>query len=103
MAEAMSIKSMFQSLNTEEVDVIRGRVVSSAPLQIQAENDEKLLIPESLLCVPQHLTSHSVRCDIPEIGDGISITIDNSLKVGDKVFMLSFNKGKKYYIQDKES
>jgi len=33
---------------------------------------------------------------------GAAITINNALRVGDVVHMLSFNKGKKYYIFDRE-
>ena len=101
-----SIKALFLSVIPEAVTIIRGVVTKQTPLEIIAVGDEKLRITETLLVVPRHLSDYTVECDIT-LGDGshtqnTAITIKNALKRGDRVFLLSFNHGKKYYILDRD-
>jgi len=77
MQDPNSLKSLFQRMAAEPMAVIRGKVVSVQPLQIQASGDQKLLLSRSHLCLPRHL---------PE------------LEEGDEVYLLSFNHGKKYFV-----
>lgn len=118
--EQTSLKGLFQKMIPDSVGVIRGKVVSASPLKIQVVNDDKLLLSENLLCVPRHLSNYTAACSISKgekgsvygpASDGSrltdftlsgSITIHNALKVGDTVYLLSFNEGKKYYVLDRE-
>ena len=100
--DPMSLKEVFQSMEVSELGVIRGKVVSTAPLKIQAENDDKLLIHDRLICLPRHLTSYTANCSISGVTESATIRINNSLQTGESVFILSFNHGKKYYILDRE-
>ena len=186
--EATSLKGLFQGLIPGDVEVIQGIVKSVSPLQIQAVNDEKLLLNETILIVPKHLTNYTASIDISggsvnaptdskshshtisgsasqdshthshehshtfsgNTGEGgtddphqhslsgttssdsdsdthththtltlssgseshshnlssfslsgATITVKNALKVGERVHLLSFNKGKKYYVLDR--
>jgi len=122
-----SIKEVIQGLIPDGDGVIEGRVISESPLQIQAINDDKLILSENLLCLPRHLSKYKTTIDI-ELGGGIldsktdaqacgphihklntyniysaTMTVYNQLKVGEIVYMLSFNQEKKYYILDREA
>ncbi|MFA7636394.1 MAG: DUF2577 family protein [Monoglobales bacterium] len=129
--------------------VVQGEVLSVSPLQIRVANDEKLILGENVLSVPQRLTKYTVTADISmgegsvtgetQSGEGlhshgpsgehtqyqgsgahshtnegahthaltslaatgIKITIDNSLKEGDMVYLLAFNNNKLYHVLDK--
>lgn len=160
--ESMSLKEAFQGLVPEAMAVIRGRVISEAPLKIQVINDDKLILEKNIICLPRHLTDYQtwLSFDNPKIKQKISIydraekeklpgtvvageephtprsddqpapiittttdiifgkkafdgateplpafheiTIYNHLRVGEIVYILSFNHGKKYYILDRE-
>ena len=77
MRPQSSLKEIIQSMAPEPMGVLRGGVVSARPLVIQAEGDPKLRLGQPLLCVPEHL------------GD---------LERNDRVYLLSFNNGKKYFV-----
>ena len=119
----MSLKGLFQSLIPEADGIFQATVISVSPLKVQAINDAKLIIPASLLIVPPHLTDYTREVDI-EVGGGTlyggtdtsdehshyldsfsltkgRITIKNALKKDEKVHLLSFDKGNKYYILDR--
>ena len=132
--EPTSIKEMFQGMIPDSMGVVRGKVVSAAPLKIQVVNDDKLLLSENLICVPRHLSDYTTTCDLMlgkgslnsqtkndgEHGGHVSGTganqhvlatfniynatlkVHNALKLGDMVYLLSFNEGKKYYVLDRE-
>lgn len=151
--EPTSLKEAFQGLIPDSVGVIQGKVISAAPLQIQALNDDKLILSQNILCLPRHLSTYQTTIDIVlgkgsinsltragqgthshgssgehgghVSGDGAhghpdtegehvhnvatfnifgaGMTVYNALKVGDTVYILSFNQGKKYYILDREA
>lgn len=86
-----------------------GVVVSTAPLQVQV--DQRFIIGSDNLIVPQHLTNYSVNVSISgstaeseghahKLGAHV-ITINNGLKNGDKVVMVSQDGGQKYLIADR--
>lgn len=122
--EPMSIKEAFQGLIPDSMAVQQATVISESPLKIKMVNDEKLMPGENLLIVPRHLSKYKTKVDL-NIGDEGNITgtatgsegtstirmlqlskyemtVHNDLKLGDVVYVLSFNNGKKYYILDKE-
>jgi hypothetical protein len=76
-------------------EVVQGTVTSSSPLKITLLNDAKVILTSTDLIVPQHLTVHTLSVN------GDKVKIDNSLKSGNKVHLLSFNNGKKYFVLDK--
>ena len=148
--EHTSLKSIIQSLQIKDMDIMRGIVISEKPVKIQIMGDEKLILNENIICVPKHLTDYKTIADISASGDSIGgktqtslsgehthsggnhsghyegdgehihsggkhshgidifniiraeMTVYNALKVGDTVFVLSFNRGAKYYILDRE-
>ncbi len=72
-----SIKGVFQDLVPKAEGIIRGIVISVSPLSIQIVNDEKRILNESQLIVPQNLTDFTVKMDI--------ILSDGTLKSKTKV------------------
>lgn len=113
-----SLRSAFTELALAcATTIFRGRVVSNRPLQIQIDNDMKLILHENILCVPLHLTDYSVSCVLTNVGESdedneeeleqstqeSKILIRNALRTGDRVFLLSFNEGKKYFVLDREA
>ncbi|MDR2558883.1 MAG: DUF2577 domain-containing protein [Oscillospiraceae bacterium] len=102
MGSETSLKTLIQSLMPDSTGIITGRVISANPLQIQDVNDMKFILHEKLLCLSRHLTDYTAACDIVSLNlRGAVIKINNALQVGDIVYLLSFNEGKKYYILDR--
>lgn len=101
--QATSIKQAIQEMaNQSAATVIQGTVTSISPLKIQIDNDSKLVISARIAIIPIHLTDYETKIDIPSISlNGAKAIVKNSLKVGEKVHLLAFEKGKKYYILDR--
>lgn len=117
--ESTSLKGMFQGLAGEGVEVLQGIVKSASPLKIQIVNDEKLVIGPNITYIPRHLTNYTTTCSLSKGAKGSvygpandgsrltdfefsgSITIYNALKAGEKVHVLSFKRGKQYYVLDR--
>lgn len=115
-----SLKGMFQDIAAfGSTDVVLGVVKSTDPLSVQVLNDEKLLLNESILYVPEHLKDYETEVTLHEwktedrAGGGgeaafashnhditgrKKVTIHNALKTGDQVHLLSFAKGKQYFV-----
>lgn len=105
--------------NQQPTDLRVGTVVSVKPLRVQVTN--QLIIPESLLIVPENLTDYSVEVTIDwdtenkSGGSGDSsyashshdligkkkMTVHNALKVGDKVALIRKHGGQSYFILDR--
>ena len=90
-------------------DLRFGTVSSVKPLKVQITN--QFTIPDSLLIVPQHLTKYTIPAiielgqdnpseDVTGIGERL-LTLDNSLKLGDKVALIRKTGGQSYYILDR--
>lgn len=90
-------------------DLRFGIISSVKPLKVQITN--QFTIPESLLIVPQHLTKRTIPVnieldqdnpsdDVTGIGERL-LTLDNSLKLGDKVALIRKTGGQSYYILDR--
>lgn len=78
-------------------DLRVGKVASINPLQIRISND--FVLPESVLIVPQHLSEYEVEMTIDEVDK--TVTIKNSLNVGDIVALIRKHGGQSYYILDR--
>ena len=105
--------------NAQMCDLRYGEVVSTSPLKVKVTN--QLIIPSSLLVVPEHLTKREVvvyldwNTESQSGGSGESsfaehnhlvngtktMLIDNELKVGDKVALLRKQGGQSYFILDR--
>ncbi len=91
---------------SSKAEIVTGKVTKASPLEIQVSNDAKLVVTESNTFVPKHLTNYSVSIHISGSIDGHSIgtrscTVNNALKRGDEVYMLSYNNGALYFVLDK--
>ncbi len=110
---------MKKAIHIVPSSVLYGVVVAVNPVQIQVSSDAKLLLTESNLYIPKHLTNYKVRVDLPG-GSGSTgtseghshsvsniaysndeLTVKNALKVNDEVFILSFNEGQLYFVLDR--
>lgn len=108
-----SLKEAFQGMSRPSAELIRGIVTAVAPVQIKAENDEKLVLCDTLR-IPQHLTNYMVSVTIPTSGEhsqysgngshshtDVAMSVNNALKVGDVVYMLALSDGKEYLVIDR--
>ena len=120
-----SLKGLFQGMAGEGAEVLQGIVKSVSPLKIQIVNDKKLVIGPNITYVPRHLTDYKTEISGPNIQNyyytgndtesgtapvvpshvhavgRIPITVHNALKVGERVHVLSFKRGKQYYVLDR--
>lgn len=100
--------------NAALVGLLEGEVISSSPLKIRLKKNVKLIIPKELLVVPEYLTNRTINCNVSASyistateefnnvsSNDVSITINNALKIGDKVMLISFEGGQKYFILDR--
>lgn len=117
---------------SEDGSVIEAKVIGVGPLKVQATNDDKLILNAGSLVVPWHLTDYTTKMtyrldegtlDSQTYNDGShadpiggthvhhletfnlykgTITVYNALKVGDMVYLLRYNDGKKYFILDRK-
>lgn len=83
--------------NSQVCDLRYGEIVSVSPLRVKITN--QLVIPSSLLIVPQNLTNHNVNVVIDS--ETKTMTINNALKLGDKVALLRKQGGQSYFILDR--
>lgn len=117
---------------SEDGSVIEAKVIGVGPLKVQATNDDKLILNAGSLVVPWHLTDYTTKMtykldegtlDSETHNDGShadpvggthvhklrtfnlykgTMTVYNALKVGDMVYLLRYNDGKKYFILDRK-
>ena len=87
--------------NKQICDLRYGEVVSISPLKIKLT--PQLTLPESVLIVPQHLTGHSIDCtmEVDSTASVGTITLNNGLKLGDKVALVRKQGGQSYFILDR--
>ena len=86
--------------NTRPTDFYFGTMVS--PTQVQLDSSEGPL-PESCCIIPESLKTYKVQVEGDFHGESHSgeLTIDNSLKAGDKVIVLQKPGGQKYLILER--
>ncbi len=99
MAYPPSIKQSIQMLQVRDVELLQGYVLSSNPLVIQLINDEKRELTGSAIIVPQRMTDYFMTIYID--GEEKEIEIRNALRPGEMVHILSYNRGKNYYVLDR--
>lgn len=80
MDNATSIKALLSQLSPRGPVLIKGKVISSFPIKIQALNDEKLIMSEKTLVVPGRI---------------------GKLNPGELVHIIVFNNSKVFYVLDK--
>lgn len=122
-----SIKQLIQGMVPDDIGVVGGIVTRESPLEITLANDAKMVLTQNTLILPEWLTDVDKSVDImlqggnisaPTGGDdgegthmhylsdfniyGAKMVIHNSLRKGESVLLLSFNKGKQYYILDRK-
>lgn len=129
MAEETSIKQLIQSIIGGQMpEVLQGTVILEKPLKIQMEGDAKWIITENNTFVPWQLTDYEteITFDNPDTKQVFTtwdmaetlespeskisfkrpktikhkITVYNRLVKGEKVYVLSFNHDKQYYVLD---
>lgn len=64
ITQATSIKTIIQELAPEQIRLLVGTVIAKGPLKIQALNDDKLIIREDLIILPQWLSDHVYKAYI---------------------------------------
>lgn len=102
-ANTTSLKQLVQGMQVENIALVEGTVINTTPLLIKLMND-KLEIDSDIITVPYNLSDFDVQCDMVAEGYHIkngTITIHNGLKKGDSVILLSYNRGKQYYVLDR--
>lgn len=90
----------------KNIEIVIGKVTKTSPLEIQVSNDAKLIVTESNVFVPRHLTDYSVDIYLSGTIDGHAIgkrsgKIYNALQKGDDVYMLAYENGALYFVLDK--
>ncbi len=79
-------------------DVIPGAIITVSPLFVQI--DQKTILSEDQILVPEHLTDHTEQMSIPEIGE-VSVIVKNGLRPGQRVLMLQKRGGQQFVIIDR--
>lgn len=76
-------------------DLLSGIVTSASPLQITVmmEESKELTFPENLLFVPFTCKAKTITID------GETVQLWGNLKVGERVFLTSYNAGTKYLVE----
>ncbi len=110
-SEKTSLKAMIQQITGEGAQVLQGVVKSVSPLKIQIAGDDKLIIGPNITYLPKHLTDYTTEITVDWQTENVShshaitgrkrITVHNALRVGDRVHILSFCRGKQYYVLDR--
>lgn len=91
------------AVDVRQNGLLTGIVKKASPLEIQVESDSQLLLTESNLYVPRRMQAYTLDAEIEDSGgttSAVSITFDAGLKVGDEVYLLSFDKGAVYFVLD---
>lgn len=98
-----SLKELLQGMMPNTADLLQGTVMSTNPLRIQMTNDSKLIISKLSAVIPKHLTNYTVTVEISDSSGkkNAAITVQNALKIGDKVHLIALQNGKKYFVLDR--
>lgn len=86
---------------SKPTSVVYGKVISASPLKIQV--DQKLTLDDDFLILTRNVTSNTATGTTTD-GDhthSVEVTIDNSLKLGDRVILLMVQGGQSYIVLDK--
>ena len=113
LVDVMKRASMDAVATSQPCDLRFGTVASASPLSVRVS--AQMVLPASLLVVPQHLTDYTVDAEVEweterdrgnqphthEIVGTQKLKIKNGLKEGDKVALLRKQGGQTYYILDR--
>ena len=102
MGNQTSLKQMIQGMALIGPGVVEGTVTNVAPLEITLANDAKMILSANSLIVPKHLTDHVVDANIIATSLKSKITLYMGLKVGESVYLIFYNNGKKYFVLDRK-
>ena len=97
LVKGIKIAALEAVENAQMCDLRYGTVINVNPLKVQITN--QLILPKSVLVVPQNLTNFSV--EVTDETGNKTLTINNELKVGDKVALLRKQGGQSYFILDR--
>lgn len=100
MTDGVSLKGVFQGLIPDQLSIISAKVTSVSPLKVVSLNDEKLQISSASLIVPNHMKKHTEKMSftLNKQYNNIDVTVDNSLAVGDVVYLLYLKTKSKFFV-----
>lgn len=96
-----SIKGLFQGMIPSQLSIISARVISVNPIKCVSCNNEKLQISSGSLIIPSHMKKHTEYMTFTIDGirySNLHVTVDNSLSVGDIVFLLYLEQKSKFFV-----
>lgn len=119
MEQPTSIKQMISYIaekGINDTDIRVGTVISEEPLKITLKNNAKIVLSDIDIVVPDELKKRTIKAHInfgnipvsvqgengiAHIDKDAEITLDNSPKNGETVYMLRYGKGKRYFVLGK--
>lgn len=104
MSNEVTLKQLFQGLIPEQVSVITAKVTSVNPLGVVSINNQKLQISAHSLIVPKRLKRYTQKMSFTiedKEHNNVNVTVDNSLCVGDTVYLLWLENKSKFYVMDR--
>lgn len=91
-----------KELIKNQISFVEGTVISASPLKIEVKGNNKWIIPKSLIIIPKALTNYSLDVDFTVNDTKVTkIQVNNALRIGDTVMMVTFNLMQRYYILDR--
>lgn len=81
------------------VRVLGGEVVSSAPLKIRLNKNDKLVLGGGRFVIPERLTDYTQIVQTPRGTE--EHVIRNSLKNGDEIMLIALQGGGRYFVLDR--
>ena len=91
-------KTSIEAMNASKpANMVFGTVISISPLKIKI--DQKLILTSAQLVLSKQVTNHRLSVTLDE--QLKTITVDNALKVGEKVIIMQVSGGQKYIVIDR--
>lgn len=81
--------------------VIIGNVISASPLKISLVNDSKVVLTSNDLVLSERFRTHTVTVDLSGIKSNVRMTVHSGISSGDKVYLISYNNGNKFFVLDR--
>ena len=95
MVNAVKIAALDAVESTYPVRIAFGTVEGIDPLRVRLS--PQLTLTEGFLMLTASVTEHKLETDIP----GITLTVKNGLKVGERVLLMRMQGGQRYIILDR--
>ncbi|MFP7170763.1 DUF2577 family protein [Terribacillus sp. 7520-G] len=96
MADAIKILAKGAVNAGNPIDLLIGEVVSVSPLEVRLRENNKLVIPEGLISVADHLKDRAVMVEID--GEEKKMRMKSELNNGDKVMIASLIGGQSFFL-----